>query len=646
MKKNDIPNSATQLKQIDRKSEVEEKADMIVRDLYKAASAALQAKQFDKAQKIVNAARERFPTAAEIKKLDDVEKEYSPFIVEVRAREYLVQASNAFANGQVFRAIKSYQKIVDKYPTFSEIEFVNNKLKFLKDKYAQETELQAAKILEQGNKALLRMEFDNAESAYRTIINSYQKTAAAKEAREQLASLDGMKSEQKISKAIQEILTYNVDKDYEKIIAGIENLTRSFAGSQTVSQSLTRLNELKNQAKARVYIDTAKKAFAKENIPKALVCYQNAAKLAPAYVEKFVTNYSKALLYGISNSVAATDYKSAIKYAETYKKLKINPQFLPDEKLDNIRFQLAKLCVKRGDYSNAVVAINGCEDRYASNPEICYTAAKIYFNAGDSVQAAILFQNCYTQKVFSSEITSYLLASATAAAQILETNLVALILDDQEWLQIAKDSGISIPAAEKISITSTWQKNCISLCDNVELTYELSTYTGSEADLFLEKQKARNELDAQLRKLRKNLKTSINRKKMIAAAAQNISLWYDIALDISTNYPAENLSDAAKKFIKIFIRKQKIAKANAELCRRAAIAEINTKNRLLDYLDGLVKKLERKAPVRNVLNDVKKYLDDSYTAKLDRKALNATAELVKARISYYEVDKTFSTLSK
>ena len=638
------PNAASQLKRIDRTSVVDDKADIIVRALYKISSELLRKKQFNNAQLIVKAARERFPTAEEIQKLDDVEKKYTPFIVEVRSLELLNQASNAFVNGQIFRSIQSYQKIIDHYPTFSKIELVNNNLKLLRDKYAQESELRANKILETGNKHLLKMEFNKAEAAYRTVINSYQNTSSAKDAQIRLASLGDIKNEQRAGEMLQETLSLNVDKDYEKILAEIENLTRSFAKSHAVSQSLDRLKILKSHAQARVHAETAEKALADSNVSKALLCYHNAAKLAPAYVRTFITNYSHALLFGLSNAVVSADYLSALSYAEEFKSLKINPDSLPDEKIDHIRFQLAKLSVQRGDYSNAVIAIEGCEDRFASNPEICYTAAKIYFKAGDSVRAASLFRNCYTQKVFSAEITSLLIASAAGAAQIEESNLVVQISHDQEWLTIAKDSGIVIPGAEKINITSTWQKNCISLCDDVEMTYELLTYSGSEADLFLEKQKARNELDAQMRRLRKTLKASILRKRKIVVAARDISEWYDICLDITTNYPADTITDDAGIIIKTLKRKQKVAAANSELMHRAAIAEINTKNNLLNYLDGLVKKLERKAPVRNVLNDVKKYLDNQRITKMDRQALNATAQLLKIKISIPEIDKIFSNL--
>ena len=644
LNKSEPPNAGSQLKRIDRTSIVEDKADIIVRALYKISSDALRKKQFDKAQKIVKAARERFPTAEEIKKLNDVEKEYTPFIVEVRSRELLNQASNAFVNGQVYRSIQSYQKIVDNYPTFSEIEFVNNSLKTLRDKYAQESELRANKILETGNKHLLKMEFDKAEAAYRTVINSYKDTSSAKDAQKRLASLDDIKTEQRAGKMLQETLSLNVDKNYEQILAKIENLTRSFANSHAVSQSIDRLKKLKTQAQARVHADTAAKALANSNVSKALVCYHNAAKLAPAYVRTFITNYSKALLYGLSNSMVIADFNAALSYANEFKSLKVNLDLLPDEKIDDIRFQLAKLSVQRGDYSNAVLAIEGCEDRFASNPEISYIAAKIYFKAGDSVKAAELFRNCYTQKVFSAEVTSLLIASAAGAAQIEESNLVVEISNDPEWLTIAKDSGIKIPGMEKINITSTWQKDCITLCDDVEMTYELLIYSGAEADLFLEKQKARNELDAQMRRLRKNLKASILRKRKIVIASRNISEWYDICLDIVTNYPAKSITDDAEKIIKTFKRKQKIANINKELMHRAAVAEINSKNKLLDYLSGLVSKLERKAPVRNVLNDVKKYLDNQRITKMDRQALNTAAELIRIKISIPEIDKTFSNL--
>jgi len=644
LKKNESPDASSQLKRIDRTSAVDDKADIIIRELYKISSDALRKNEFEKARIIVKAARDRFPTAEEIKNLDDVEKEYSPFIVEIRARELLNQASNAFSNGQVFRAIQSYQEIIDNYHTFSGIENVNNKLKILRDKHAQESELRASKILETGNNHLIKMEFDNAEAAFRTVINQYKNTSSAISAQKQLSSLGGIKTEQKAKRILQETLSMNVDKDYEKIIAKIENLTRSFGNSSAVSQSLDRLMTLKSHASARVYVDTAAKALENSNISKALLCYHNAAKLAPAYVATFATNYSHALLYGMSNAVVAADFKSAIFYANEFKALNINSQLLTDEKIDHVRFQLAKLSVQRGDYSNAVIAIEGCEDRFASNPEICYIAAKIYFKAGDSARAASLFRNCYTQKVFSAEITSLLVASSAGAAKIEESNLLTDILDDPEWMTIAKDSGIILPGAKIINVTSTWKNACIILCDDVEMTYELLTYSGSEADLFLEKQKARNELDAAMRKLKKTLKASVKRRRNSVIYSRNISEWYDICLDIVTNYPSDSITENAGEIIKSLKRKQKFAAINNDLMYRAAVAEINTKSKLLDYLDSLVSKLERKAPVRNVLNDVKKYLDDQRTVKLDRKALSATSELLKINISIPEINKTFSNL--
>jgi len=140
------------------------------------------------------------------------------------------------------------------------------------------------------------------------------------------------------------------------------------------------------------------------------------------------------------------------------------------------------------------------------------------------------------------------------------------------------------------------------------------------------------------------LKASVKRRRNSVIYSRNISEWYDICLDIVTNYPSDSITENAGEIIKSLKRKQKFAAINNDLMYRAAVAEINTKSKLLDYLDSLVSKLERKAPVRNVLNDVKKYLDDQRTVKLDRKALSATSELLKINISIPEINKTFSNL--
>ena len=87
-----------------------------------------------------------------------------------------------------------------------------------------------------------------------------------------------------------------------------------------------------------------------------------------------------------------------------------------------------------------------------------------------------------------------------------------------------------------------------------------------------------------------------------------------------------------------------IAEAVFESTQRAVLSDITTKNHLIDYLNSLTSKLERRSAVRNVLKDVKKYLDDQNTRKKSLKSLSATAELIKTSVDYQELGKTFSNL--
>ncbi len=636
--------AASVVKRMDRTSAVDDRADMTVRDLHKAAAQALRSKEYEKAQQIVKMTRERFPTAEGVAKLDAIEEKSNPFVVEIRARELAAQASNALARGQVLRAIETYQTIRDTYSTYSGIEEIDQQLRMLRDRHAQKNEQHAEEMLKEANAQCLRLAFDKAEAGYRTVINRYKGTSAAKEAERRLAVLAEQKKEQVAKKVMQDALSLNLETEYEDIYSRIEELRRAFGGSSVVSQAADRLAALELQCRARIHAATASRAFASTDVSRALLCYQNAAKLDAAYVPTFATNYAHALLHGVSNALAASDYHTALSHADTYRSLRIAAGSLPADRIDQVRLSLAELSVKAGDYSNAVSLIQACGDRLNSDVQMCFLAGKIYLESGDAERAARLFQQCYTQDTYAAEARPLLIAGAARAAEDEEAELIRTIAKDPEWLTLARTFSIVIPGITNTGATSTWQNMCVTLCDDVEMTYELLTYSGSEADLFLEKQKARSELDAALRKLQKTLKASTRRRRAAARAAKAAAEWWDVCLDIATNFPAASTAQDAQECVDDIARKQKLAFITAEYMERAGLSDISTKTRLLDYLSSLVGRLERRLPLRNVLADVKKYLDDQKTTKLSRKALSATAELASISVEPKRLGDVFSHL--
>jgi len=609
------------LKRIDRTSAIEENADILVSDLHKQAALALRNKQHEKALKIVREARKRFPTVDEVNRMENIEKKSEPFVVEIRARELLNQASNAFAKGQALRALETLQTIRESYPTFSNIEYVDNQLRIHRDKHAQKNEKNAQDLLKKAIALDLRLEFDKAEAGYHTVINQYANTSAAKEAENRIAMLGKRRREQSAGKLVQEAFSMKLDSEYEKIHSRIDELIRAFGETDTVSNKIEKLKSLKQQCRARIQAAAAEKAFALSDFSKALFGYLNASKLDPMFVHSYASNYSRALLFGVSNSLAASDNINALKYADVYQSLNKGIELPEEYQIDKIRFSVAEHAMNGGDFSNAVAVIKSCGDKIYSNPETTSLAGKIFFKSGDVEKAAGLFFQCYTQNYADAEVKPMLIESSAKTALEKEKEVYEICSNDTEFISIANTFGLKIPGTKNIAPTTTWEDLCISLCDSVEMTYELLTYTGSEADLFVEKDRAREDLNAQMRILQNMLKAAIKNRINMARISKECADWWAICYNASTNYRTVAVTKEIADLTALISKKQKYSYQSAEYLQRAAISERTVKQSVMRYLDSLIKKLESNLPVRNVLNGVKKYLSDQSYSKNNRKAL-------------------------
>jgi tetratricopeptide (TPR) repeat protein len=463
------------------------------------------------------------------------------------------------------------------------------------------------------------------------------------EAAARLQQLADQRSSQSAEQLWRDAQARNIETEYREILARLEQLTRAFATSSIVSQNSDRIALLRSQCRARIYAADADESLATNNVFKALASYRKAAELDPALVAAFSSNFADALLFGVSNALSASDYDSALNYAQQFQSLHVGIDRLPVAQLDRIRLELAKLSYDDGDYVSAIRYISEIDERLMDEPRAALMAGMIYRAAGDPGRAGMYLENLVTQGVFLSEVRPLLLATAAEAADQSAQKLYDLIAEDPEWRQIVATFSISIPnAGGGAPATSTWQHLCVSLCDDVEMTYELLTYSGSEADLFLEKQRARRELDAALRLLQKTLRESIERRRDALLELRDINHWWALALDLATNTPQAELSEDMREHLDELEQKQHYADLALRACEASLMSDIQTKTQLLDYLKSLVTRMEAKLPLRNVLNGVKKFLSDETTPKRSRQALSAIAEMHDVDVQSEELLKDFS----
>ena len=367
----DVPlSSSMKLKPLKISNAIDDHADSLVRDLHTVAAKALRNKEYEKAQKIVRLTRERFPTAAAIEKLDAIEQKSNPFVVEIRSRELITQATNALERGQLLRGIETLQTLRDTYSTYSGSQQIEEQIRELRDRYNQEIEKHAQKLMKTALDLDMRMKYDKAEAAYRTVINRYKDTTSAREAERRIAMLDERRGEKTAAALLQEAFSMNLEKNYTEIYSRIEQLKSAFEDSTAVSQSFSRIEKLEKQCKARIQASAGKEAFLSNNFSRALQCFKSATELDPALLEAYQKEYGMMLVHGVSNAVAASDYTLALAYAAEYEKLHLPPELMPEEQIDHIRLALAKLSADKEDYAVAAELIRGCGDRLSNNFEM------------------------------------------------------------------------------------------------------------------------------------------------------------------------------------------------------------------------------------------------------------------------------------
>lgn len=621
------------LKRMRGTSAIDDVAEQLVRDTHRVAEQAFRAGQYERAQAIVDAARQRFPTVAGVDKLEGIAKQTMPFLVEIYAGALLAEASNHVASGDLVLAREKLVAITNRYRSFSRFGVAQDTLRAISDRLAQYNEQAAQSQLDVGISNDLRLAFNEAEAAYRTVVNQYPGTVAAKEAERRLGTLAERRSDQSASALVAEALSMDMDSDYQAVLSRIEQLRRMFGSSVAFSNVADRLNVRERQAKARVFAAAARDAYAKTNISAALTAYVSATDLDPALARGAITNYAAALLYGVSNALAVTDFRQALRYADTYQALKFEPEKLTIDAIDQIRCEIATLDAQKGEYESAKRLLEACGDRLNTNAAMTFLAGKVYAQCGEPDKAARAFLLCYTQHPYTAEATILLAENAAAAALQTERRLVELIELDDEWMQLVRTFGISLPAITNSGGTSLWQNLTVQLCDHVEMTYELLTYSGSETDLFLEKERERNELNAEMRRLQQILRASLRQRRAAVIAARDLNAWWSLTLATMTNSMTNVTGGAPVPAVLSQVTlKQRLAEIAAQLFERAVLADMANKEDLLSFLNTLVARLESKQPLRNVLSDVKKYLQEQRTQQYSRDALGATAEAVAAAI--------------
>ena len=630
------------LRRLSGESALVSAAQELVDDLHKVAEAALRGRRYEAAMLIVQLTRTNFPSMA-AGKLDGIERQSTPFVVEIRARELLAQSSNALASGESLRALETLQTLRQNYPTFSGVEKVDEQIRMLRDQHSQKLEQNAQQLLEQAIGLDLRLAFAEAEAAYHTVANQYQGTSAAKEALRRIEALAERKKERNAAALVEEALSLNLDTEYKNILSRIDQLTRTFGASASVSQAQERLAALALKCQARIYTAAGDADMRATNTGASLTSYLTAAERDPAHVRAFATNYAAALRYGVSNALAVADFRQALRYAELYQELRVEPERLALDKVDTIRFEVAQLEVARSGFAKALALVEACGDRLNSNAAMSFLAGKIYLQCNKPDAAALAFQRCLTQEPFAAEARLLLLRSAAQAALAHETNMLREAELDEEWTLLLRTYGIALPAITSIVAvsTSTWQSLCVQLCDHVEMTYELLTYSGSEADLFVEKERERQALNGEMRRLQQILKNGMRARKAVARSAQQAADWWAYCWQLVSNTapavaatamavsnaPAGTASAEAVLQARVLLRKQSTGAAVALLFRKAYAADDNNKGQLLRFLNLLVTQLENKQPVRNVLNDIKQYLSDQRAQEYSRQALAGLAEL-------------------
>lgn len=376
--------------------------------------------KYDVCQQILDNLKTKFPYSSAMARLNAVEKENAPFLMEAKAARLYSDAMNYVNSGRKDPALVTLREIAANFPNTSTAQEAKKKVDSLSMELAS-AELKLAN-------AYIESNFWNAvEESLKKIEDKYPEAFSQGDFKDQIAACRKLSHDRRdlyamnLLKAAENLeLEGDTVKAYNAYLQ-IKDAYANTPAAKDIDTALARLNSQMNEKTAENYIADIMKNVALSNevvVVNMITLLKNgcgetkAYKRAAEVLERIRRDCTVSLLHKeIDKFIAEKNYRSALDRIDHLLAEKPEELLIMKEKLEDCLISNFEIYFGKGEYDDALASY----DRYMSlSPtvvkierakvdECYYMSGKRFFQQGDIAEAEKRLEKCYAAYIDDPE---------------------------------------------------------------------------------------------------------------------------------------------------------------------------------------------------------------------------------------------------
>lgn len=496
-------------------------------DLLQAAENAFKQGDYRRCKQIIDSIRALFPQSAETRKVEALEKNAEPFVVDFKSREMLERAGSLLDRGEIDSALMTLRRLVKMYPVSAITEQVKKKISDVTLAQAREKvkkaeaylkeqkpymavalldevtnfyhealndaglkntiagsrttaitilEKEAAELMKKAGALETDKKYDDAYSLYMTVKNQYGVTRVADGIDAVISINRKVAQEDEAKEYIAELMALKPEDDNTRIISISELLERKYANTDAYTSNGRIIRRMERASRAAKYIGDARTQMEQKNYRAALASFSLALKEDPSVRISMKSELETCCLNLGDSAYESKDYALAMEYYQSYLKLDPEQSRVDKQRLMECYYQQAQTAFQEGTYDEAEKYLLACNEQYGETPEYNFMYGRIMINKKEWEEAVKrLSESISATETISSDARLYWAYAQFRSGLEEEEKLRELVIKDGELADVLNDYGVEIDTSKRLDTIP-----------DLEITKAVSQKSNTIADTFSE----------------------------------------------------------------------------------------------------------------------------------------------------------------
>jgi tetratricopeptide (TPR) repeat protein len=470
-------------------------------DLLQAAEDAFKQGDYRRCKQIIDSIRELFPQSAETRKVEALDKNAEPFVVDFKSREMLERAGSLLDRGEIDSALMTLRRLVKMYPVSAITEQVKKKISdvtlaqarekvkkaetYLKDQkpymavalldevtnFYHEAlndaglkntiaksrttamtilEKEAAELMKKAGALEADKKYDDAYSLYMTVKNQYGVTRVADGIDTVITINRKVALEDEAKEYIAELMALTPEEDNVRIISISELLQRKYAGTDAYKSNSRIIRRMERASRAAKFITDARAQMQQENYRAALASFSQALQEDPSVRISMKSELEACCLNLGDSAYESKDYALAMDYYQAYLKLDPEQSRVDKQRLMECYYRQAQTAFQERMYTEAEKYLLACNEQYGDTPEYNFMYGRILIDKKDWEEAVKrLSESISATETITSDAQLYWAYAQFQSGLEEEEKLRQLVMKDGELADVLNDYGVEIDTSTR-----------------------------------------------------------------------------------------------------------------------------------------------------------------------------------------------------